>query len=247
MRPFAQHYDAIFADKTYDFDIAAFKAAFAIDSGADLRLLEIGSGTANHTLRLAASFREVVSIEIDADFVEIGRAKLSDGPRNVILHSVPVEALAETHFDAAVAFFHVLNYIPAGGRASFAAATASRLNRGGFFFADLWHAEAVALDPPREEKRTKRFGGMLFHQVIRPTYRRSSGEIRLEYDFRIEHDSGGYEEFQETIELSLWPRPSLERVFSEAGLGQIEFLDYRNPQILANNQSWRIWIKARKG
>src|SRR5262249_19094849 len=107
-RPFVAHYDEIYVDKDYGKDIRDFLALSGAGSAA--RLLEIGAGTGNQTLRLAAVAASVVAVEIDADFAAVASPKLAAVP-NVTLHRGRLESLAASSFDAAAAFFHVLNYV----------------------------------------------------------------------------------------------------------------------------------------
>jgi len=245
VRPFVRHYDTLFADKDYDSDVATL--ATLAGAGATSRVLELGAGTGSHSLRLGGLCREVVSVEIDADFHAACAARLrAAGARNVALHATPVERLPESGFDVAAAFFHVLNYIPPGNRGGFAGAIGDRVVPGGRFLADLWHAEAVERDPPREETRTKCAGGVRLVQRIAPRYVPGGAEVGLDYSFEVEASGRPVERFDERIRLYLWTRPALEATFRTAGFSHVEFRDWREPRRAAGPESWRVWLYARK-
>src|SRR5262249_54272525 len=89
-RPFARHYDAIYADKDYGRDLAALEALLEGRALRNGRLLELGAGTGNHTLRLAPRVGELASVEIDRDFAEVLSTKVAAaGARNVRVYSCP--------------------------------------------------------------------------------------------------------------------------------------------------------------
>lgn len=245
VRPFVRHYDTLFADKDYDSDVVTL--ATLTGAGATSRVLELGAGTGSHSHRLGRFCREVVSVEIDADFHSACAARLQAADsRNVTLYATPVEELPETGFDVAAAFFHVLNYIPPAARAGFVGAIGERLVAGGRFLADLWHAEAVERDPPREETRTKRAGGVRLLQRISPRYVPGGAEVELDYSFEVEAPGRPVERFDERLRLHLWTRPALEATFRAAGFSHIEFRDWRDSRRAAGSVSWRVWLYARK-
>lgn len=244
VRPFVEHYDLVYADKDYDKDIADFSRMMGNAYMRDLRVVEIGAGTGNQSLRLARLVRELVAVEIDPDFSEMLVAKLARaGTTNVQPETRPLAALPATHFDAAAAFFHVLNYVDPGAMPGFLTALAERLNAGAPFVADLWNGAAALSDPPRHELREKRRGDTLVLQRIVPTLDSESRRLTLDYDVEIKDDtSAGH--FQETIVLYLWLRDELVNLLQHAGFRNIVFYDYVRFPMRATNESWRIWLHA---
>jgi SAM-dependent methyltransferase len=228
-RPFVEHYDALYADKDYDADIDAFEALAGALHGR--KLLEIGAGTGNHSRRLAARAGQLVSVEIDPDFGEILRRK------SIPCFVGPLAQLPESGFDAAAAFFHVLNYMSREELPPFLAALALRMTPGAPFVTDLWNADAVRLDPPRAERREKAAGLV---QEIRPEVR---GE-RVTLNYRI---TAGKKSFQERLELRLWSAGELGEMLSQAGFGDMAFRDYRDVRAGATEKSWKMWLRATKG
>lgn len=111
-RPFAKHYDLVYADKDYDKDIADFAQLVGADRLRNMRVLEVGAGTGNQSLRLAGMVRELVAVEIDPDFFELLAGKVSSSDMlGIRLERRPIGDLPLEPFDAAAAFFHVLNYV----------------------------------------------------------------------------------------------------------------------------------------
>lgn len=228
-RPFVEHYDALYADKDYHADIDAFEALAGALRGR--KLLEIGAGTGNHSQRLAAKAGRLVSVEIDPDFGEILRRK------SIPCFVGPLSQLPESGFQAAAAFFHVLNYMGAEELPPFLAALAQRMTPGAPFVTDLWNADAVRLDPPRAERREKA-GGLV--QEIRPEV---DGE-RVTLHYRI---TAGGKSFQERLELRLWSAGELSEMLAQAGFRDVTFRDYGDVRASATEKSWKMWLRAEKG
>jgi len=243
-RPFVQNYDLIFADKDYDKDIDVFEALEDTAPLLDKRVIEIGGGTGNHTLRLAPKVGQLVSVETDADFAQILRLKLaSSGLRNVTLVDGPVENLGEMGFDAAAAFFHVLNYMGQTQLPAFLSGLADRLKTGACFVADVWNGAAAVLDPPRPEIRNKTVGTKLITQRIRPTLDAAQRTVTLNYEIDITGE-GQVEKLTERIDLYLWQREELASALAQAGLSEVMFWDYRQFPQPARPDSWRLWLRA---
>lgn len=243
-RPFVQHYDAIYADKDYGSDIEVLEAYAGALGGRSL--LEIGAGTGNHSLRLSPLVASLVCLEIDPDFSEVLAAKLAAAALpNVTRHACRLQDLAARGFDAAVAFFHVLNYIGPEEMEGFLAALAARLKPGAPFVADLWNGAAALQDPPREDSREKRSAAGRVVQRIRPEFDRDRRMVTLNYDISLETASGA-QAFRERLELHLWLREELGVLLRHAGFADVSFFDYRSWREPATDRSWRLWLRARR-
>ena len=244
VRPFARHYDAIYSDKDYDSDIGVLSTLCGSKELCTSRVLEIGAGTASHTVLLASRAKELVSLEIDLDFAMLARQKVeATAHANVQLSSRPLDQLADGAFDGAAAFFHVLNYIAPDDHLSFLRALSSRLVPGAWFVTDMWNGDAVLRDPPRGEIRDKTFGPTTIQQKITPTVDAIARTVTLGYeiDFR---QGGNIERFAEELKLYIWPLSDLEARLVEAGFTDIQFWDWRRFPAPATPDSWRVWLRA---
>lgn len=245
VRPFVRHYDAIYADKDYDSDIAVLKT-FCGTSLDEQRILEIGSGTANHTIRLASLVRGIVGIDVDVEFGELARRKVDlAGIDNVVLRVVPLEQLDDGDFDGAVALFNVLNYLAPNLRGPFAKALAARLKPGAWFLADLWNGDVVLADPPLHETRHKVNGTTKIRQEITPRLDADAGTLALRYEIDIEQGAD-VEHFSELLLMHVWPLADVERKFRAAGFDEIDFRDRRRFPAKIAGDSWHAWMYAKK-
>lgn len=245
VRPFVRHYDSIYADKDYDSDIAVLKA-FCGTSFEGQRILEVGSGTANHTIRLAPLAREIVGIDIDLEFGQLARRKVDlAGIGNVVLRNLPLDQLDDGDFDGAVALFNVLNYLAPDVRAQFAEALAARLKPGAWFLADLWNGDVVLGDPPLHETRHKVNGSTRIRQDITPRLDADAGTLELRYEIEIEQGAD-VEYFSERLLMYVWPLADVERTFRAAGFDAVDFRDRRRFPAKIAGDSWHVWLHAKK-
>ena len=243
-RPFVQNYDVIYADKNYDQDIEVFESLVDAAPLIEKRVIEIGGGTGNHTVRLARKVGGLVSIETDADFAAILRQKLADrNLRNVTFFECPVENLAARGFDAAAAFFHVLNYLGPRQLTLFLDGLADRMKPEACFVADLWNGAVALLDPPRDEIRRKTVGNKEITQKIHPSLDAIRHTVTLNYEIAIV-GGGEIEKFNERIDLYLWQGEELTAAFGQAGFSRVTFWDYGQFPQPAGPQSWRLWLRA---
>lgn len=244
MRPFARHYDAIYADKDYDSDISVLSKLCGSKELSTSRVLEIGTGTASHTVRLASRVKELVSVEIDLDFATLARQKVEAAAHaNVQLNSRPLDQLADSGFDGAAAFFHVLNYIAPDDRLPFIKALSARLAPGAWVVTDMWNGDAVMRDPPRCETRDKSFGTTMIRQKITPTVDAVARVVTLGYEIDV-RQGGNIECFTEELKLYIWPLSDVEGMLVEAGFTDIQFWDWRRFPAPAARDSWRVWMRA---
>lgn len=244
VRPFARHYDAIYADKDYDADIGVLSTLCNSGDLSESRVLEIGAGTGSHTIRLASRVKELVSVEIDPDFAALARRKIeAAGPIHVRFSSSPLDQLAEREFDGAAAFFHVLNYIGPDELLPFLKALSARLAPGAWFVTDMWNGDAVMRDPPRSETRNKTFGTTTIQQKITPAVDAAAGAVTLGYEIDIDQ-GGNIEHFAEALKLYIWPLSDVEEMLVEAGFSDVQFWDWRRFPAPAARDSWRVWMRA---
>ncbi len=247
VRPFAKHYDLVYADKDYGKDIADFAALAGADRLRNMRVLEIGAGTGNQSLRLAGIVRNLVAVEIDPDFYELLTAKIGDSDLPGIgLERRPISDLPPEPFDAAVAFFHVLNYVDPAGMPAFLSALAARLKPGAPLVADLWNGAAALGDPPKAEPREKRPGSARVLQRIAPRLDPQTRRLTLDYEIDIDEGDSRHH-FHETLELYLWLQEEIAALLAQAGFHKIAFYDYASFPMPATDRSWRIWLHAARG
>jgi SAM-dependent methyltransferase len=150
---YADAYDALYLDKDYGAECDLLERLFAKYAGAPVRsVLDLGCGTGNHALPLAARGFEVVGVDRSPGMVGHAREKATAAAAagRVEFREGDLRSLRlERRFDAALMMFAVLGYQleNAHVRAALESARA-HLEPGGLFLFDVWYGPAVLRERP---------------------------------------------------------------------------------------------------
>jgi len=147
---YATTYDALYRDKDYEGECELLRYLFAEHgNGAIKSVLDLGCGTANHSVRLAALGYDVVGVERSPAMLEIARAKAATQP-NVELHESDIRSFdLGRPVDAVVLLFAVLGYLIEDEDVLATLATARRhLRPGGLLVFEVWYGPAVLEQRP---------------------------------------------------------------------------------------------------
>ncbi len=243
MRPFVQHYDAIYSDKNYYADTEILRGLVKHQTRPSI--LEIGSGTGNQTL-LLNQWADVTAVETDMDFAQILRTKTSLHS-SIKVYDVDVGGLPIAPHDGAAAYFHVINYIHyQSDLVHLFTQIAKRLKPGAPFLFDMWHGECVLNDPPQPTTRVKSFNhdarqGKVT-QAIQPQLDSRTRSVTLNYTITVEPDGTA---FNETIRLHLWQQDEIVNALRASGFSSMSFYDGRDVAKAATPASWALWVVAR--
>jgi len=248
---FYEYYDQLFGTKEYGQETSCvLKMAAANRSGALSKILEIGCGTARHTLELASRNIPVFAVDIDPHMLAKARENIdASGLANITLHHGPVDTLAERDFPLALALFNVITYIPdQEGLRAFMLNVYEKLVPGGMFIFDCWNGIAAILDPPQ----SKNFATM--HHNKRITCHLSSRtdffQQRTMLDYAITvSDAAGKVIGQETHSFSqtLWTPQQIRFAVLEAGFAIHACCPAFQPEKRASAQDWKIMFACQKG
>jgi SAM-dependent methyltransferase len=153
---YANAYDTLYRDKDYDGEAALLQRIFEQYGPHPVRrVLDLGCGTGNHSLRLAKLGYEVTGVDRSADMLGLARQKADEQHLSVRFQHSAIGnlALGET-FDAALLMFAVLSYQHTNDDVLAALHTArSHLTAGGLLVFDVWYGPAVLTERPGERIR----------------------------------------------------------------------------------------------
>ncbi len=123
-------------------------------------ILDLGCGTGNHALRLAARGYRVTGVDVGAGMLAIARDKAREGKLAVAFQEADIrEFRVEQTFDAALMMFAVLGYQIENADVLSSLRTARRhLRPGGLLIADFWYGPAVLAQRPEERTLSTRDG-----------------------------------------------------------------------------------------
>lgn len=148
---YAGAYDALYAAKDYGRECDLIERTFIEQAPGDVAsVLDLGCGTGNHALPLAARGYAVTAVDRSPDMLAIARAK--DSGRAVRWLEGDVRTIDPGRgagFDAALMMFAVLGYQHTNSDVAATFANVRRhLRPGGIFIFDAWHGPGVIADPP---------------------------------------------------------------------------------------------------
>jgi len=151
---YADSYDILYADKDYVAECDLIERVFqAYGDGPISSVIDLGCGTGNHALRLAARGYAVTGVERSPSMLARARGKAAAGNnRRVQFEQGDIRHLnLRQRFDAALMMFAVLGYQLDNGDVLGALQAARLLLRpGGLFMFDIWYGPAVLHQRPSE-------------------------------------------------------------------------------------------------
>lgn len=152
----AAFYDLVYAGKDTEAE-AGYVSDRLAEQGLppDARLLEWGSGTGRHARALAARGYRVTGVERSPQMLARSLAASPQGEPRFLAGDL-LDPSPGGPYDAVLACFHVISYLPETGQLARAFANARQaLRPGGVFLFDVWHGPAVLAQLP--ETRCARF------------------------------------------------------------------------------------------
>lgn len=246
-RLFYKYYDLMFSNKDYTKETnLVFELSRKFGHKSPKKILEIGSGTGNHTQNLAKHQSEILALDTDEQMVKLAKQKLAP-LKNVSVQLGRVEDLNGENYDLALAMFNVITYIPDLEKlVSFFKAVSQRLSTGGIFVFDCWNGVAALKDPPKVKvshvkngRETVKFSVTptmdLFHQVVTLTYDIQAGNG----NGTLQHDSFSFNQY-------LWTPNEIERALGEAGLKVLICSKLGQIDKPATSEDWKILYTVKK-
>ncbi len=158
---YAVAYDALYGDKDYAAECDLIERLFAIREAGVETVLDLGCGTGNHAIPLAARGYRVTGVDRSADMIAAAAAKPGDA---VAFHTGDIRDIdLDRRFDAVLMMFAVLGYQTANRDVLAALATARRhLVAGGLLIFDVWYGPAVLHQRPSRRVKEAAAGATRF-------------------------------------------------------------------------------------
>ena len=247
---FYEYYDVLYAEKDYQSEIRHIMDM--AEKSPPGRILEVGSGTGNHSLCCARLGFHVVGVDIDERMVAVATAKLRQQPveisRRVSFINGPVEDLDESGFDMGISLFNVVNYMDdITHLRCFMQGVHDRLDRHAPFLFDAWNGVAALRDPPRRENRHIRTDDVEITMTVNPKTNFMRMRTELIYSLEVRNNAtGSVQEAAYRLKQTLWPPKIISDVVASAGFHVKAVMALADADRQATERDWKILFFCRK-
>jgi len=249
--PFDTHYTALYdhfyADKDYDGECDLLEQVFARCEEPPHTVLDLGCGTGEHALRLAARGYRVTGLDRSLPMLEAARQKCRQrGAALELCHADITGFELGRQVDAVISMFAVLGYVTTNqGLAETLARVRRHLRPGGVFVFDCWYGPAVLRLRPETRLQTFELdgGGRVLRLVV-PELDERHHLVRVSY--RLLHLEGGriLEETVETHDMRFFFPLEVENLLAQAGFERVTLSAFGALDREPTSEDWNLMVVA---
>ncbi len=239
---YAGLYDAMYADKDYDRECDVIERLFVTRGEGVRTVLDLGCGTGNHALRLAARGYDVTGVDLSSEMLRRARDKADAAGADVCFIAGDVRYVdARGPYDAALMMFAVLGYQHENADVRAAFSNTRRLLRpGGLFTFDTWYGPGVLADPPAPRTRIidTAEGDVERTASVELDTRRHLCTVRYALT-----DRNGVPSYETHVVRYFFPM-ELEMYLEACGFRLLRLADFDDPEREPGDRSWNALVVA---
>jgi SAM-dependent methyltransferase len=244
---YAPAYDVLYREKDYAGEIELLSLVFRQYAARPVRtVLDLGCGTGNHALRLAAGGYQVVGVDRSSEMLAVAEQKAREQELAVQFHQADIRnlELGET-FDAVLMMFAVLGYQTETDDVKSALRAARRhLRPDGLLVFDVWYGPAVVAQGPQERIRAIEDAGSTW-------VRTSSGKLETlqhhcHVEFHLSHMQGGQvlEETRESHTVRYFFPEEIKRFLNDSGFRLLRLGAFPAFDLEPDHTTWNVMAVA---
>jgi SAM-dependent methyltransferase len=248
---YSNYYDLLYKDKDYAAEAQHVDEVLQKCLPGAQSVMELGCGTGAHAVHLIRNGYDVHGVDVSEAMLaraEKNKSNLDPSLSRRLSFSIGDirNVRLESTFDAVIALFHVIGYLPKNENIQAVLSTVRfHLKKGGIFFFDCWYGPAVLTERP--EVRVKRFEDSKFRltRIAEPTMIANENIVDVKYLLIAENKANkSVDIIQETHRMRYLFKPEIEMFFASAGIelvGIFEWMTNHEPDFT----SWNISVVGR--
>lgn len=250
---YSEYYDIIYSDKDYHAETEyVVHLMERFEEGGTLRCLELGCGTGNYTLPLAAKGRHVTGVDRSSGMLASARFKAQRlGINNrVNFKKQDITSLRiRGEFDCGIAMFDILNYILTPGQLRVLFSRVNRLLRpGGLLIFDMWNGSAVKKQGLSERVKIARSDKTTVIRITKPRRLRAKNQTMVNFTNYVLKNGRLLEKFEEAHRVRYYFIPEVRALLRASGFEVLSVHPFMKPSAPARNSDWNItFVSRRKG
>lgn len=204
---YSDYYDLLYSDKDYPSEASYIKTKLSLHSPEAVNILELGCGTGKHAKYLARSGYKVHGIDASAEMISLATKEPGFTCESADIRS----ARLGSKYDAVLALFHVLNYLPEDQSVMEVFETAKfHLEVGGVLYFDSWYSECVNHLRPETRIKVVSNEQIQITRIAEPVVISNDNIVKVKYTFFIlAKESGEISTFSETHIIRHFSTPEL--------------------------------------
>ena len=198
----AAYYDLLYRDKDYEGE-SDYVLSLIGNNKEPGTILELGCGTARHTVCLAEMGWDVCGVDLSEEMLCSAQERVAAVPSEVVARTELIgcdirQLDLNRRFDEVIALFHVLSYQTSNDdlRSVFEVA-AKHLQKDGLFVFDFWYGPAVLTQRPQVREKLLSDDSIEIRRIARPKEIPNENCVEVNFDFEVvEKTTGSVETFQ---------------------------------------------------
>lgn len=241
---YSKYYDTIHIDKDYEIESNLINK-YSTNKNS---LLDVGCGTANHSIILSEYFKKIVGVDLSKSMLNEAKKKIDLLKiSNVELTNSELCSIDGT-FDTIISMFNVVNHIQSLEELSmFFEDVKNKLNEDGIFIFDCWNGTACRMEMPTEyHKKFVNYDWYTLELETNTTSNLFDAWSLVETKVNVYSEGDKVDEFKYGILHKLWTPDILKSLIEISGMKVVNIVPSFNDEEIAKANDYRITFISKK-